>query len=151
SYHLDQAEAHSVVELGTGVYQARLLRALFSRGFGTRSAGTGGFDLVTTRGSGIREPYSHSSAVFRYAFAPTPTTTLQADWRRTAIHREGTDYARQTTRVDFTVWGRAEVRDGVLVEGIVSRVGQQDESEEAFAYDAGGLLGVVRGVVHRPG
>ncbi|HUE95030.1 MAG TPA: TonB-dependent receptor plug domain-containing protein, partial [Longimicrobiaceae bacterium] len=145
TFRLEQPEAHSAVELGTGIYQTRLLRALFSRGFGGRSVGTGGFDLVTTRGFGIREAYSHSSAVFRYGYAVTQAASLQAEWRRTAIDREGLEFPRQTTRTDLSLRGRVALRKNVVVEGILARVDQEEAAEAAGAYDARITHAVLRG------
>src|SRR5690606_22465734 len=68
TFVLEDPEPVSVVGLGTGVYQTRLLRALFSRGFGTKSVGTGFFDLASTSGIGIAERYRHMNAGVRWDY-----------------------------------------------------------------------------------
>jgi hypothetical protein len=128
-FRLEEPEPFSVVELGTGVFQTRVLRALFSRGFGQRSVATGTFDLATTGGIGIREQYSHSTAQLRWDFAPGEATGLRAEIRRTAFDRRGTLYPLGASRSEFIVRARQELVEGLTLEALVGR-SMIDEGED---------------------
>src|SRR5690606_3903496 len=121
TYQLEQDEPYSVIQLGTGVFQTRLLRAMFSRGFGTRSVGTGAFDMVRTGGIGINDVYRHSGTTFRWAFVPSERAGVEVDWRRTAIDRGGTVFPLQTSRSDLVVRGRTDLGNRGALEAYLGR------------------------------
>ena len=127
TYQLDQAEAHSVVELGTGVYKTRLLRAIFSRGVGTKSTFTGSYDLVNTRGIGLDEPYSHGGNAVRWTYVPFDRLSIQAEWRRGKIDRERAEYPTQTSRSDLLLRVRSPLSPGLVVEGFAGRTSVEEE------------------------
>jgi len=146
SYRLTRPEPHSVVELGTGAFQTRVLRALFSRGFGERSVATGAFDLVRTGGIGVNEDYRQSVAAFRWGYLPTTKTGVEIEWRRTAIDRAGEVFPLQTARSDLIVRGRALLGERAAVEahlGASNAENDVDDGDAATLFDA--LQGRVRG------
>lgn len=135
TFRLDQDLPHSQVELGTGVYQTRVLRALFSRGFGDNSIATGAFDLASTRGIGLNEPYSNSTALARYEYAIRENWGLRAEWRGLRIDRQGTVFPQQTTRSDLSVATRMAPSERTRLELIVASATQQEEDSTTGAYD----------------
>jgi len=143
TFRMPEPEPFSTVELGTGVFQTRVLRAILARGFGDHSVATGAFDLGSTGGIGIREQYRHSSAVFRWSAAPAPGSGLQLEWRRTAIDRAGTVYPRETARTDLVVRGRQELGDRITTEALVGRAFEEDrEAERRLEVTQGALRGI---------
>lgn len=133
TYQLNQAEAHSVVELGTGVYKTRLLRALFSRGIGRKSTFTGSFDLVNTRGIGIDEPYNHGGSNIRWTYVPLDRLSIVAEWRRSTIDRERQTFPTQISRSELLLRARSPLSEALLVEGYVSRSTLEQELDAAPA------------------
>ena len=128
TFRLSTAEPYSIVELGTGAYQTRVLRALFSRGFGDRSVGTGVFDLSNTGGIGLREEYSHSNAAFRLDHALDDDTGVRLEWRRTAQDRRGEVYPRQLSRSDLILRARRKLGERLTVEANAGRSTSDDET-----------------------
>lgn len=131
TYQLDQADAHSIVELGTGVFKTRLLRAIFSRGIGTKSTFTGSYDLVNTRGIGIDEPYSHRSNSFRWTYVPLDRLSIQAEWRRGTIDRKGVEFPTQISRSELLFRARSALTPALMVEGFLGRSTLEEELDEA--------------------
>ena len=118
---LEDPEPASVVGLGTGVYQTRLLRALFSRGFGSKSVGTAFFDLASTAGIGLPERYRHMNGGLRWDYVPSDRYGLQLEWRRLIVDRQGEETPRQTTRGDLILRARARFGERVAAEAFVGR------------------------------
>lgn len=129
TFRLLQPEPHSVVALGTGAFDTRMLQALFSRAFGGHSVGTGAFDLASTGGIGIREQYRHSNVAFRWATAIGASSGLEAEWRRTGIDREGDLFPQQTARTDLIVRGRSYFTESFVVEAIAGRTSAEEEAD----------------------
>ncbi len=143
TFVLEDPEPVSVVGLGTGVYQTRLLRALFSRGFGTKSVGTGFFDLASTSGIGIAERYRHMNAGVRWDYVPSDRFGLQVEWRRLIVDRQGEATPLQTTRGDLVFRARARFSERVTAEAYVGRSGTDEgvhpTSPSAVKSSQGGL------------
>lgn len=118
SFRLESSEPYSEVQLGTGPFQSRLLRGLVSRGIGSRSVGTGAFDLVQTGGIGLDEAYAARNINFRWATIPSAKSGVQVEFRSTAIDREGEFFPLETQRTDLAVRGRRIIGERVTVEGI---------------------------------
>jgi hypothetical protein len=129
TFRLPDPEPYSEVELGTGVFQTRVLRALFARGFGEQVVATGAFDLATTGGIGIREQYRHSNGVFRVSATPFEATGVQLEVRRTALDRAGTLFPREGNRSDLIVRLRHQLGERLSVEAL----GGRSVDEESFA------------------
>jgi hypothetical protein len=129
TYQLHRPEPYSVVELGTGASQIRLLRALFSRGIRQRTTLTGAFDIVSTGGLGIREDYSQSNAAFRLSHGFGENTGVQLEWRRTSLDRAGDVYPRELTRSDFVVRATQRLSERLVVEGIAGRSGAEENGD----------------------
>ncbi len=136
TFRLTTPEPYSVVELGTGVYQTRVLRALFSRGFGDRSVGTGAFDIANTAGIGLREEYSHSNVAFRFDHALSDETGVRVEWRRTAQDRRGTVFPAQLSRSDLVARVRRSLGERLTLEASAARSSSEDEAvpDSAVAY-----------------
>jgi hypothetical protein len=116
TFRLESPDPYSFVELGTGVFQTRLLRALFSRGFGSRSVATGAFGLAQTGGIGLSEDYASKDVILRWTVTPSTATGVEVEYRRTAIDRESTAFPLETTRTDLVLRGRATVGDRITLE-----------------------------------
>jgi len=129
TFRLPDSEPYSEVELGTGVFQTRVLRALFARGFGDQVVATGAFDLATTGGIGIREQYRHSNGVFRVSATPFDATGVQFELRRTALDRAGTVFPREANRSDLIFRLRRQLGERLSLEAL----GGRSVDEESFA------------------
>ncbi len=127
TFILEDPEPVSSVGLGTGVYETRLLRALFSRGFGSKSVGTGFFDLASTAGIGIAERYRHMNGGVRWDYVPSDRYGLQVEWRRLIVDRQGEETPRQTTRGDLIVRARANPNERVTAEAYLGRSGMDED------------------------
>src|SRR5690606_26944740 len=125
---LETQEPYSTVELGTGAFQTRLLRAIFSRGFGDRSIATGAFDIVSTDGIGIDEPYRQSNAAFRWGYALGESTGLGVEWRRTTMDRQQSEYPQQLDRSDLILRARRSLTDRLTLEALAGRSVSNDEA-----------------------
>ncbi len=146
SFRLESQEPYSEVQLGTGPFQNRLLRALFSRGFGTRTVGTGAFDLAQTGGIGLAEPYATRNINFRLARMPSERSGLGIEFRNTTTDRSGDAFPLETTRTDLVLRGRRLLGDRFVVEGIFGRTNVEgarsyldpdvDPDGEIVAFDA---------------
>lgn len=146
TFRLPDPEPYSVVELGTGVYQTRVLRSLFSRGFGARSVAVGAFDLATTSGIGLRERYGHTNAALRWSYAVNDDLGLQAEFRRTAIDRAELVYPQETTRTDLVVRGRGRLGDRLTLDSFLGR-STRDEAAGEVPEEAAAVQGGVRGAL----
>jgi hypothetical protein len=141
TFVLDEPEPVSIVALGTGVYQTRLLRGLFSRGFGTRSVGTAGFDLSSTAGIGIGERYRHMNASVRWDYVPSDRFGLQVEWRRTLADRAGEVAPLQLTRGDLVFRARASPTERIALEAFVGRSGTEEDGDPTIPERVGGVQG----------
>jgi hypothetical protein len=133
SFRLDGPEPYSIVQVGTGPQDNRLLRAMFSRGLGQRSVGTGAFDLVQTGGIGVREDYATRNINFRWATMPTDATGLQLEFRSTTIDRSGTEFPLESTRSDLVLRGRAAGGERLTLEALIGATRVDDD----IAFDDG--------------
>lgn len=137
TFVLDEPQPVSTVALGTGVYQTRLLRGLFSRGFGTRSVATGSFDLASTGGIAIGERYRHLNAALRWDYVRSDRFGLQAEWRRTVVDRAGETAPLATTRGDLILRARAAPTERLSLEGYVGRSGADEDAPTAGPLSVG--------------
>jgi hypothetical protein len=127
TFRLETPEPYSFVELGTGVFQTRLLRALFSRGLGSRSTATGAFGLAQTGGIGLNEDYASKDVVLRWTVTPSTLTGVEVEYRRTAIDRGGPAFPLQTTRGDLVLRGRTVVGERITIETLFGGTNADDE------------------------
>ena len=142
-------DPHSVVELGTGVYETRMLRALFSRGFGTRITGTAGLDIANTGGLGIVEDYGSSNAYFRGTYALNARSGLGWEMRRTGVDRAGAVFPEESSRSEVALRYRNQPSDASVFEAVVSRstfgeAGHQVVSSAAEPVEHGVTQGLLR-------
>jgi hypothetical protein len=119
SFQLTDPQPYSEVQLGTGAFQTRMLRALFSRGFGRRSVATGSLDLLQTEGHGYVEPYASRNVNLRWATIPSERGGVQLEFRSTKIDRRESVFPLETTRKDLALRGRRLLGERTTVEGIV--------------------------------
>ncbi|MQA89149.1 MAG: TonB-dependent receptor plug domain-containing protein [Gemmatimonas sp.] len=145
TYELHRPEPYSIVELGTGASQIRLLRALFSRGIRRHTTATGAFDIVSTSGVGINEDYSQSNAVFRLSHGFNDDTGLELEWRRTGIDRSGTVYPREYTRSDLVLRGTRRLTDRLFLQAIVGRSSAEEKADTVIPELLRTTQGVLRG------
>jgi hypothetical protein len=134
TFLLTEPEPYSAVELGTGAAQTRVLRALFSRGFGERAVGTGVFDLASTGGIGIREDYRHLNGIVRWSQLIGDGAGLQLEWRRTSVDREEPVYPLVSGRDDLVLRVRSRIGERGVVEAFAgrSRSGERDDEPAAM-------------------
>ncbi len=127
SFRLEGVEPYSIVQIGTGPQENRLLRTMFSRGFGARSVGTAAFDLIQTGGVGVREAYAARNVNFRFATVPTASTGLQIEYRSTTLDRAGSEFPLQSTRSDLVLRGRAMSGERLVFEALVGTTNVEDD------------------------
>lgn len=132
TYRLHRPEPYSIVGLGTGSSQVRLLRALFSRAVRRNSILTGAFDIASTGGLGIAEEYSQSNAAFRFSHGFSDDFGVEAEWRRTALDRAGDLYPRQLTRSDMILRVRRRFADRVVVETFAGHTTGDEDQDPAI-------------------
>lgn len=129
TFQLEDSRALSLVEAGTGNFEAKLLRALFARVVGSRSTVTGAFDLTSTNGFSRDEPFSFSSGRLRWTYALSERAGLQAEYRRAGIQREprlerfaeDSLYLEDSDRTELVLRGRYEPFAGLTLDGLVAR------------------------------
>lgn len=138
TFQLEDSRALSLVEAGTGNFEAKLLRALFSRVVGSRSTVTGAFDLTSTDGFSRDEPFSFSSGRLRWTYALSDRAGLQAEYRRAGIQREprldrfprDSLYLEDSDRTEFVLRGRYEPFAGLTVDGLVASTSRSPSDPE---------------------
>ncbi|HET8654698.1 MAG TPA: TonB-dependent receptor plug domain-containing protein [Longimicrobiaceae bacterium] len=117
----------SVVTVGTGVYDAKILRALFARTFGRRNVVTGGYDLASTSGFGFANPVSVRDARLTWSYAFAPTTALRLDLTTqsydfgTASDVGAPPLQGQNARRSVVLRGRSQPLPGLTLDAMAGR------------------------------
>lgn len=130
SMRLEEARPVSVLEVGAGNYDVKLLRALLARGIGPRSIVTAAYDLLTTAGFGFAAPFSMNSARVAWSYALTPSTGLQLEVRNTAVERTTPALERDFSRRSLILRGRSELRPGLVLDALLSRTTFRPDSAD---------------------
>lgn len=142
TFELDDRRPFSQVEAGAGNFEAKLLRALFSRPIGGRSTVTGAYDLTSTDGFTRSEPFAFGSGRVRWTVALSERLGLEAEYRLASTDRESdldrfpedSLFRENSTRTELVVRGRARLLPGLVVDGQVGRVTRSGSEED----DVGG-------------
>lgn len=111
----------SVVEVGTGNDQSRLLRGLFSRPVGGANLLTLGLDVVDTEGLPAGLPFSATGGIARFTHQFRPKAGVQLEYRQSAVERASTLLAEHAGFRDLVLRGRSQLREGVQAEAILGR------------------------------
>lgn len=121
SFRLPDARAYSEVEAAAGNYGTRLLRATLSRVSGSRSVVTAAYDLASTNGVGLHEPFQARGGKIRWIYQLAPRTGLALELAQGGAERGGGTAPLDFTRRDLTLRARHELFEGLTVDGLIGR------------------------------
>lgn len=131
TFQLDDRRPFSRVEAGTGNFEAKILRAIFSRPVGGRSVVTGAYDLAATDGFTASEPFSFGSGRLRWTYAHSERAGLQAEYRIGSVERGGDVFAESTSRREVFLRGRVRPLSGLTVDALVGRSSRTPSDSES--------------------
>lgn len=121
TFRLPDARAYSEVEAAAGNYGTRVLRATLSRIVGSRNVFTAAYDLASTSGVALAEPYQARGGKVRWIHELSPRTGLALEFAQRGVERGGTAAPVDFTRRDLTLRARHELFAGLTIDGIVGR------------------------------
>lgn len=150
TYRLDDARPYSEVEAAAGNYATRLLRAMLSRPAGSRGVFSASYDLVTTNGVGLSEPFQGAVGRASMSYRLTPETGLRLELRQRSVTRGGEAYPVDVSRRDLLLGVRSARFPGVTLEALVGRTWWRPESaEDEEARGATTAVDTIRPSAHR--
>lgn len=121
SFRLPDARPYSEVEVATGNYDIRVLRAMLSRPIGARNVFTGAFDLGSTNGIGVEESFQMTSGRAAWSYLLTPDVGLAAEFRQGGMERAGDTDSLDATRRDLVLRARAAPLPGLVVDAVAGQ------------------------------
>lgn len=121
TFHPEDRRPYSVIEVGTGNDQSRLLRGLFSRPIGSANLLTLGLDVLDTEGLPAGLPFSATGGVARFTHQFRPETGVQLEYRQTGVERANPLLPEQAGFRDLVLRGRSRLGDGLQAEAILGR------------------------------
>lgn len=121
TFRLEDARPYSEVEAAAGNYSTRLLRAMLSRPAGSRGLFSASYDLVTTNGVGLAEPFQGRGGRASMAYLLTPETGLRLELRQRSVTRGGVAYPVDVSRRDLLFGVRSARFPGITLEALVGR------------------------------
>jgi hypothetical protein len=107
--HLEDLRPLSGVEVGTGNFNARFLRAMFSRPAFGHSVITAAYDVSSAGGFRLPEPSSFTSARLRWDLGLGPSTGLQLEYVRNGLTRESAAYPADFDRGELVFRARSRL------------------------------------------
>lgn len=116
SFRLPDERPYSEVEIGAGNYDTKLLRAILSRAFGTSGILVGSYDLATTDGYGIREPFQFGGGRLAGSYQLRPGLGVQAEFLASGVERGGGRFPLDASRRDAVVRARTAMRGGITFD-----------------------------------
>lgn len=145
TFRLDDARPYSEIEIGAGNYDTKLLRGILSRAFGSRSVLTGVYELATTDGYGLSEPFQFGGGRVSWSYLPRAGVALRLDASRSAIQREGRIYPLEADRGTLILRARTEPLPGLVVDGALGRIwwGASDSTRAVIPTEGAVLVDTV--------
>ena len=137
TFRLPDQRPYSEVEAAAGNYATRLLRATLARAAGTRSVFSAAYDLTTTNGVGLFEPFQARGGRVSWSYLLTPETGLRLELRQRGVERRGEAYPVDVTRRDLVLRARSTALRGLVVEALAGRTWWRPEAAERTDGGAG--------------
>jgi hypothetical protein len=119
TFQLEDRRPFSEIEIGTGNFQARFLRAILSRVVANRSVVTATYDLASAGGFRFDEPFTFSSGRLRWDVLLAERAGLQFEFRQAGSTLESPVFPVDFDRRELVARGRAELAPGLTVEGVL--------------------------------
>ncbi|MGH7459175.1 MAG: TonB-dependent receptor plug domain-containing protein [Longimicrobiaceae bacterium] len=120
SFQPTDRRPNSRLEIGTGDFDTRLLRALFGRPFGDDHALFVAYDLVDTQGPLGAQPFAGSTGIVRWTWAPDSVFGVRLEYRGSRYEQPAANFdtvqavAESGERADLILRGRYAPPDGPL-------------------------------------
>jgi hypothetical protein len=137
TFRLPDARPYSEVEAAAGNFGTRILRATLSRVAGSDNVVTAAYDLATTGGQRINEPFEAVNGHIRWTRRLSDKAGFRVDLNHAALLRANADLPVNATRRDLLFRARAEPLPRLVIEGLIGRTWwnpdartEDDETEE---------------------
>jgi hypothetical protein len=121
TFQLEDMRPFSEIEVGTGNFQARFLRAMFVRPAFANSVVTAAFDLSNAGGYRVVEPSSFTSARLRWDVPLGVASGLQLEYVQGAASRERSVFPMDFDRRELVLRGRTRIGTRLHAEALVGR------------------------------
>lgn len=143
-FRLPEGRPFSQIEAGTGDFNTRILRGLFSTTAGGRGVLTLGLDLTDTDGWLRREPFSIATGLARFSYALTESAGLQLEYRQASLDRGGVRDTAIADRQDLIFRARASPLPNLAVDAIVGRSWREAQPGDEIGVDLASTQGALR-------
>lgn len=144
SFRLADRRPFSQIEAGTGIFDTRLLRGLFSTPTGRRSVLVLGLDVTDTDGWLRQQPYSASSGIVRWTYAFSDAFGAQLEYRQAGIERTGEALDFVGDRRDLVLRLRARPAASLLLDGTAGRSWRRPGAGDTLGIALSSLQGSLR-------
>jgi hypothetical protein len=121
TFQLRDMRPFSELELGTGNFQARFLRALFVRPFFGDNVLSAAFDLSNAGGYRLVEPSGFTTARVRWDRPLGPRSGVQLEYLLGTVSRESAALPADFERREVVLRGRTRLGEALHLEGTVGR------------------------------
>lgn len=118
TFQLADRRPFSEVEIGSGNFQARFLRALMSRVVGSRSVVTATYDLASAGGYRFDEPFTFTSGRLRWDTALGERSGFQLEFRQAGATLESAALPTDFDRRELIFRARTELAPGLTLEAL---------------------------------
>ncbi|CAN5851982.1 hypothetical protein BH23GEM6_BH23GEM6_25230 [soil metagenome] len=121
TFQLPDRRPFSEVEVGTGNFQARFLRAMFTRPVFRQSVVTAAYDLTGAGGFRFREPSSVTSGRIRLDYPIGSASGIQLELNQVGVSRESPLFPGDFSRRELVLRGRTRLADGFTADAVLGR------------------------------
>lgn len=143
-FRLPEGRPFSQIEAGTGDFNTRILRGLFSTTTGSRGVLTLGLDLTDTDGWLRREPFSVATGLARWSYALTESTGLQLEYRQASLDRGGVRDTAIADRRELIFRARTNPLPNLGVDAIIGRSWREAQPGDDIGVDLASTQGALR-------
>lgn len=142
SFRLEDDRPYALLEAATGDFSSRILRALFARTLGERTALQVVYDVVDTNGFARRQPYSATTMGARLSHLFAPGRGVMVEYRRLMQDRGDADGrarlpAESADRSDLVLRGTWE-RAALRLDAVAGRSTRERGGADTAAYEGEG-------------
>lgn len=142
SFRLEDDRPYALLEAGTGDFSSRILRALFARTLGERTALQVVYDVVDTNGFARRQPYSATTMGARLSHLFAPGRGVMVEYRRLMQDRGDADgrapfLAESADRSDLVLRGTWE-REALRLDAVAGHSTRERGGADTAAYEGDG-------------
>jgi hypothetical protein len=130
TFQLEDLRPLSGVEVGTGNFNARFLRAMFSRPAFGHSVITAAYDVSSAGGFRLPEPSSFSSARLRWDLGLGPSSGLQLEYVRNGLTRESAAYPADFDRGELVLRARSRLGPRLTGDLFLGHISHSPAREE---------------------